>query len=92
MVTRLRDARQAYVADPASEVARIFRRYRLGSPKGKAGRWVVDELLRRGTLFGVERFDLVQAFTAVARDLDHATRLKFEDAMGAYVLQGVAEA
>jgi hypothetical protein len=92
MAARLRASRASYVADPVAEVAAIFRRYKLGSPKGRAGRWVVAELVRRGTLFGVERFDLVQAVTAVARDLDHPTRLQFEDAMGAYLMQGIAGA
>ena len=45
------------------------------------------ELAPSRSLFGVHRFDLVQAFTATARGLEHKDRMRLEDAMGAYVDQ-----
>lgn len=82
---RLADTRSDDVADPVAEVDRIFRHHRLGNPRGKVGRWVTDHLLRARTLWGVPRFEVVQAFTQVAQSLDHAERRRFEDAMGSYV-------
>ena len=41
-------------------------------------------------LLGARQFDIVQAVTAVAQQLDHDWRPRLEDAMGAYVL-GVNE-
>ncbi|MBM4319310.1 MAG: hypothetical protein FJ125_04950 [Deltaproteobacteria bacterium] len=86
---RLQQARSRYVQDPVQEVACIFWTHRLGNPQGRLGRWVADELRRGSNLFGVDRFQIVQAFTAVARDLDQAQRLRFEDAMGAYLVEGM---
>ena len=87
VAARLAGSRATYVKEPRAEVEQIFRRFRLGSPRGKLGRWVMNEVLRSTSLLGVQRFDVVQAFTAVARGLEHRDRMRFEDAMGAYVLE-----
>ena len=89
---RLKEARSAYIKDPLAEVDRVFQKFKLGSPKGKVGRWVAEEVAKQTSMFGVQRFDIVQAFTAVARDLEHSHRLRFEDAMGAYLVQGAKAA
>jgi hypothetical protein len=88
MATRLAGTRRIHAKDPVEEIERIFERYRLGSAKGRIGRWVIGEVAKNVTLFGVQRFDIVQAFTAVARGLLPDDRLKIEDAMGAYMLHG----
>jgi hypothetical protein len=85
---RLVEAHRQDVPDPRQEVAEIFRTHRLGSPRGRLARWVMAEVLRAENLFGVQRWDICQAFTAVARDLEHRDRMRFEDAMGAYLLEG----
>jgi hypothetical protein len=87
---RLRETRRVHVSDPLGEAEELFRRFRLGSFQGKLGRWVAAELLKRNTLLGVQRFDVVQAFTAVARGLDAETAARFEDAMGAWLMEEVA--
>jgi hypothetical protein len=84
---RLAESRTQMVPDPAAEIRSIFQRHRLGNPNGRLGRWVTDEVGRQMTLFGAQRFELVQAFTAVARGLESGDRLRFEDAMGRYVLE-----
>lgn len=83
----LANTRGRYIRELAAEMDSIFRRYRLGSPAGRIGRWVTAEIAPRATMFGVERFELIQAFTAVARGLDHPDRIRVEDAMGAYLLE-----
>ena len=88
--SRLRDTRSKYIKNPLSEVEQVFHVFKLGSPRGSRGRWIINELLSHSTLFGVTQFDIVQAFTAVARDLDHSTRLRFEDSMGAYIMKGLS--
>ncbi len=87
------DTRLSYVRDPAEEVARIFRRHRLGSPRGRIGRWVSAEVARHYTpIAGVQRYDVINAFTAVARGLGHRDRVRIEDAMGAYLAAEVGHA
>ena len=88
LADRLRSSRADGVEDPGSEVRTVIRRYRLGNPRSELARWVAAELLRSRSLFGVSRFEVVQAFTAVARGLDHDVRLRWEDAMAAYLLDG----
>ena len=85
MSARLAVFRSAFVKVPHSEVERILRRHKLGSMGGRIGRWVMTELDRDPSLFGVTRFEIVQAFTAVARGLQPIDRRRLEDAMGAYV-------
>jgi hypothetical protein len=85
MAERLAGTRGQYVADATAEIESILRRHRLGSIRGRLGQWVLGEAQRDRNLFGVERFDIVQAFTAVARDLEPRDRMKIEDAMGEYV-------
>ena len=87
---RLGEGHARFIADPVAEVKGIFRKYRLGNAAGLPGRLVLDELTRSANLLGVSRFDLVQAFTSVAQRLDHDRRLRFEDAMGAYLFQGLS--
>jgi hypothetical protein len=86
MADRLRASRGDMLPDPQREVERIFRRYKLGSPRSDKARWVASELLQSLSLFGVGKFELVQAFTAVARGLEHDRRLRWEDAMADYLL------
>ena len=86
LANRLSSTRGEMIENPKSELESIFRRYRLGNAQGKLGRWVASEVIRNLSLFGVSRFDIVQAFTGVARGLDHRDRMRFEDAMGAYLL------
>jgi hypothetical protein len=88
MASRLRASRSDMVKNPQLEVQRIFRNYKLGSPRSDRARWVVNEVLQSATLFGFGRFELVQAFTAVARGLEHDRRLQWEDAMTDYLLSG----
>ena len=83
----LRETRANTIPDPREEIAHIMRTYRLGSPRGRIGRWIAEELTRNIDLFGCSRFDLVQAFTAVARGLGHRDRMKVEDAMGGYLVE-----
>jgi hypothetical protein len=85
---RLAQTRSSYVGDPRAELEAIFRKFKLGTPRGRIGRWVVQEVLRNLSVFGVARFDLIQAFTAVARGLDHGARTRIEDAMGSYLMAG----
>ncbi len=85
-------ARGDWIADPRAEIASIFRDHGLGSPRGRLGRWVAERVVRDVSLFGVRRFDLVQAFTAVARELEHRDRMRLEDAMGRYLVGGPASA
>ena len=89
MALRLSTTRDQFAEDPPREVGRICERFRLGTSRGRIARWVVAELLQHATLFGVRRFDVVQAFTAVARGLEPAERRRVEDAMGEYVVEGV---
>jgi hypothetical protein len=89
MAGRLRASRTDMLKDPRVEVERIFRQYKLGSPRRDKARWVFAELLRNVSLFGVGKFELVQAFTAVARGLEHERRLQWEDAMADYLLAAV---
>ena len=86
---RLTVARTDTLHDTSIEVARVFRKYKLGSPRGERARWVTAELLRNASLFGVGKFELVQAFTGVARGLEHDNRLRWEDAMADYLLTSV---
>ncbi len=85
LADQLAETRAQMVPEPEAEVRGIFQRHRLGSPNGRIGRWVAEEVGRNLTLFGAQRFEIVQAFTAVARGLESRDRLRFEDAMGAYV-------
>lgn len=85
LADQLAETRAQMVPEPEAEVRGIFQRHRLGSPNGRIGRWVTEEVKRNLTLFGAQRFDIVQAFTAVARGLESRDRLRFEDAMGAYL-------
>lgn len=84
------DAKHAYVRDPAAEMERVFREYQLGSPRSRAGRWVREEIIPSFGLLGVRRFDFVNAFTAVAQRLEHGQRVKFEDAMTAYLAEAAS--
>jgi hypothetical protein len=88
MAERLRTARTEFLKDPASEIERLFTNYKLGSPRGDRAQWVANALVRDLPLFGVGRFEVVQAFTAVARGLEHEHRVKWEDAMSDYVANG----
>jgi hypothetical protein len=85
MSAQLAAFRSAFVKAPRSEVEAILQRHRLGSLDGRFGRWVMTELDKNLSLFGVTRFEIVQAFTAVARGLQPIHRRRLEDAMGAYV-------
>lgn len=85
LADQLADTRAQMVLDPTAEVRSIFQRHRLGSPNGRIGHWVTQEVDRNLTLFGAQRFEIVQAFTAVARGLESRDRLRFEDAMGGYI-------
>jgi len=80
-----------YLDDPVGEIAYVFNRHRLGRPQGKLGRWVTTELIREQNLMGVRRFDVVNAFTAVARNLEHHERVKVEDAVTSYLLEMVGQ-
>jgi len=84
------DTRGTYIADPEQEMRDIFQRFDLGSPRGRLFRFVNQEVSQMNTLFGVSRFDLVQGFTATARDLEYRDRMRLEDAMGEYLLSPVA--
>lgn len=87
--SRLLATRDQVIPDPGRELTSVFRSYRLGSPNGRIGRWVREELDRSAGLFGVQRFDFIQAFTAVARGLESRDRLRMEDAMGEYLVGGM---
>jgi len=88
IAARLAQTRSSYIQDPRAELEAIFRKYKLGTTRGRIGRWVVQEVLRNLSMFGVAKFDLIQAFTAVARGLEHAARTRIEDAMGSYLVAG----
>lgn len=88
IATRLAQTRSSYIQDPRAELEAIFRKYKLGTPRGRIGRWVVQEVIRNLSMFGVAKFDLIQAFTAVARGLEPAARTRIEDAMGSYLVSG----
>jgi len=85
MSAQLAAFRSAFVKVPRSEVETILRRYKLGSVRGRVGHWVMSELEKNFSLLGVSRFEIVQAFTAVARGLQPINRRRLEDAMGDYV-------
>ena len=88
LVGTLSESHSQRVRDPKAEVTNILRDYRLGSPRGKVGRWVADEIVRNITLFGLAKFDIIQAFTAVARGLDdHRLRMRIEDSMADYLMK-----
>ncbi len=89
MAARLAATRGEAIRDPGREVDSVFRAFRLGSPNGRIGRWVRTEVEQSAGLFGVPRFDLIQAFTAVARGLESRDRLRVEDAMGEYLVTGM---
>ena len=84
---RLSDSRSDYLVDPRQEIDKIFRNYRLGNPSGRVGEWIGAEVMKYSTLFGISRWTICQAFTEVAKGLDHPQRMKFEDAMGSYLMQ-----
>jgi len=86
MAGRLSESRAGHVEDAGEEIARIFRDYRLGNPRGRIGTWIAQEVMKENTLFGVSRWTICQAFTFVARGLDHSRRMQFEDAMGSYLV------
>lgn len=86
---RLAATRTEAIADPGREVESVFRGFRLGSPNGRIGRWVREEVGHSAGLFGVQRFEFIQAFTAVARGLESRDRLRVEDAMGEYLVRGM---
>jgi hypothetical protein len=88
MAGHLSDSRADYITDPRGEIDRIFRGFRLGNPTGRIGEWVAAEVMKTSTLFGISRWTICQAFTAVARGLDHLQRMNFEDAMGNYLMRG----
>ncbi len=88
--TRLAGLRGELVGEPAREVEAILQRYRLGSPRSRLATQIGDEVGRAASLFGLSRFELVQTFTAVARGLDYANRVRVEDAMGSYLEDGLA--
>ena len=90
MAARLAEMRSVYIQHPYDEVERIFAEYGLGSPRGRTARRVREHLVPQVGLLGARQFDIVQAVTAVAQQLDHDWRPRLEDAMGAYVL-GVNE-
>jgi hypothetical protein len=92
MAERMREARTQFLKDPASEIERLFTTYRLGSPRGDRAQWVASALVRELPLFGAGRFEVVQAFTEVAKGLEHENRVKWEDAMSDYVTTGGAAA
>jgi hypothetical protein len=82
---RVAESRSLYVRDPLNEVKRVFNRYDLGRPTGRRGQLVQQELMPQLSLLGVTRFDVVQAFTSVARRLRPEKQEQFEDAMWDYV-------
>jgi hypothetical protein len=88
MAERMREARTEFLKDPTAEIERLFTTYKLGSPRGDRAQWVAGALVRDLPLFGVGRFEVVQAFTEVAKGLEHENRLKWEDAMSDYVTTG----
>jgi len=73
------------VASPVPEIERNFYHFKLGSPRGRVGRWVIAEALKSKTLWGLQRFDIVKAFTLAAQSLGHRERRRFEDAMSSYL-------
>lgn len=85
----LAETRSNYIQDPREEIERVFRDYRLGSPRGRLGQWVAREVLKRVGVFGIERFEFIQAVTALARGCETRDRLRLEEAMGAYLLEKV---
>ena len=89
---RLAGERANMVENPAREIEKVLRHFDLGSPRGRLGRWVLGQALRSGTLWGVQRFEIVQAFTLVAQGLEPRARRKVEDAMGGYLLHGLMRA
>jgi len=84
---QLSDSRAEYVNDPRHEIRKVFQDYRLGNPAGRIGEWIGAEVMKSSTLFGISRWTICQAFTAVARGLDHPQRMRFEDAMGSYLMK-----
>ncbi|MBN1444172.1 MAG: hypothetical protein JXA90_15785 [Planctomycetes bacterium] len=88
----LAESRSRFIPNPAEEIERILHRYRIGSSRGRIARWVSHELSRKVNLLGVEKFELIQAFSAVARGLEPSDRAKVEDAMGAYLLETTRKA
>jgi hypothetical protein len=86
---RLAATRAQPISDSQRELETAFRTFRLGSPNGRLGRLVREELEQSTDLFGVQRFDFIQAFTAVARGLESRDRLRVEDAMGEYLVRGM---
>lgn len=86
MAARLAETRSVYIQHPDDEIERIFDEYGLGSPRGRTARRIREHLVPHVGLLGARQFDIVQAFTAVAQQLDHDWRPRLEDAMGGYVL------
>ncbi len=88
LAATMAETRVRVVTDPQEEIDRVVRRYRLGSPRGRLAQWMTAEVLKEMDLFGVAKFDIVQAMTAVARGLEHRDRMRLEDAAGAYLMEG----
>lgn len=89
IASRLAESRTKSIEDPVQEIERIFYHFRLGSPRGRVGRWVTADAMQKLSLWGVQRFDIVQAFTRIAQSLDHRERRRLEDAMGLYLIHGL---
>lgn len=87
MAARLTQMRSAYLPRPDEEIDRIFARHHLGSPRGRIARRIRDQVAPLTGLLGATQFDVVQAFTSVAQQLDHDWRPRVEDAMGEYVME-----
>ncbi len=89
MAEMLGGTRSHFIKDVSEEIDWIFRKYRLGSMKGKVGRWVVSEVMKDVGLFGISQFNIIQAITAIARGLEPQERLRLEEAAGSYLLDRV---
>lgn len=84
---RLRNDRARTVRDPIEEMERVFQTYRLGSVRSTAGRLLRDQLNQQRDLFGLSRFQFIQAFTATAQALEPQHRSRWEDGLGAYLFE-----
>lgn len=84
---RLRRDRDRMIQHPLDEMERVFRTYGLGNPRSTGGRLVRNVIAQQRDLFGVSRFNFIQAFTRTARALDPRQRSLWEDGMGMYLFE-----
>lgn len=77
------------LGDPRSSLDRFLNRHSLGRVNGRIGQLILSRLQVRNGLFGVTKFDLLQAVTEVSQAMTVTQRLRYEDAAGSYMLDGV---